>query len=306
LDQLHHLILSSLKKMKNISILFFLLILSEVIIAQKVYDVWPDKAPGSENWNWNEQKDSVEFPGDLLVYNVAKPTLTFFPADPAIANGTTVIICPGGSFCYLHVNTEGADVARWLNRKGVSAFVLEYRLVHSETNLPVKEKNDRVKDTAIAKKLFTALVPLAIADAKQAIIYVRSHAALFGITPNKIGIMGFSAGGTLATAAAFGYTPENKPDFLVPIYAYVPPALSMTMQTDAPPIFIAAASDDELHLVPMSINLYNKWLAAGISAELHIYSKGGHGFGMNRQGQPSDTWIDRFGDWLAIQGLLKK
>src|ERR1700733_10508787 len=174
--------------MKNISILFFLLVLTEMIIAQKIYDVWPGKTPGSENWNWNEQKDSVEFPGDLLVYNVAKPTLTFFPADPAIANGTTVIICPGGSFCYLHVNTEGADVAKWLNKKGVSAFVLKYRLVHSETNLPMKEKMERSKDTAASRKLVTEIVPLAIADAKQAIVYVRVHAKELGIAAGKIGI----------------------------------------------------------------------------------------------------------------------
>jgi acetyl esterase/lipase len=294
------------KKMKNGTILFLVLAFAQVISAQKVYEVWPGKAPGSENWNWNEQKDSVEFPGDLLVYNVVNPTVTFFPADSAIASGAAVLICPGGSFCYLHVNTEGADVARWLNKRGVSAFVLRYRLVHSQTNMPVQEKNERVKDTALARKLFTELVPLAIADAKQALSYIRSRAAFFGIAPDRIGIMGFSAGGTLAAAAAFDYSPQNKPDFVAPIYAYVPPALSMTMQKDSPPIFIAAASDDELHLVPMSISLYNKWLNAGIAAELHIYSKGGHGFGMNRQGQPSDTWIDRFGDWLGVQGLLRK
>jgi acetyl esterase/lipase len=292
--------------MKKSFILFALFAMTNIVSAQQVINIWPGKAPGTEHWDWSAQKDSVEFPGDLLVYNVVQPTLTFFPADPAISNGTSVIICPGGSFCYLHINTEGADVARWLNKKGVSAFVLEYRLVHSETNMPVKEKNDLVKDTLKAKMLFTSLVPLAIADAKQALLYVRAHAASLGIAENRIGIMGFSAGGTLATAAAFDYTPENRPDFVAPIYAYVPPSFSLKMKKDSPPIFIAAASDDELHLVPMSINLYNAWLAAGLPAELHIYSKGGHGFGMNKQGQPSDTWIDRFGDWLDIRGLLKK
>ncbi|HLX92073.1 MAG TPA: alpha/beta hydrolase [Puia sp.] len=292
--------------MKKAILVSCLLAWAVVTMGQKVYDVWPGKAPGAENWNWTEKLDSIEFPGDLLAYNVVKPTLTYYPADSALANGTAVIICPGGSFCYLHINTEGADVARWLNKIGVSAFVLKYRLVHSETIFPVKEKNEKVKDTANARKAFMTLIPLAIADAKEAIAYVRKRAHLFGLAPNKIGIMGFSAGGALATAVAFDYTPANKPYFVAPIYAYVPPFLSMSVQKDSPPLFIAAASDDELHLVPMSIGLYNKWLAAGISAEIHIYAKGGHGFGMNKQGQPSDTWIDRFGDWLAMRGFLTK
>ena len=275
--------------------------------AQKVFTIWPGAAPGTENWNWHEEKDSVELPqGDLLAYNVAQPTLTYFAADPAIANGTSVIICPGGSFCYLHINTEGADVARWLNKKGVSAFVLNYRLVHSNTNMPIKEKDERAKDTTNARKLITPVVLMAITDGKQAISYVRKHAAELGVNPGKIGIMGFSAGGTVATAAAFDYTADSRPDFIAPVYAYVPPVLPMVMQKNTPPAFIAAATDDELHLVPMSINLYNKWLAAGNTAELHIYSKGGHGFGMNRHNQPSDTWIDRFGDWLQTNGWLNK
>ena len=292
--------------MKHIIIAFIILFFAGTGNAQKVFNIWPGIPPGSESWKWREQKDSLNMPDDPLVYNVVQPTLTFFPADPSIANGTSVIICPGGSFCYLHINTEGIDVANWLNKKGVSAFVLKYRLVHSETDNPMKEKNEKMKDTGNLVKLFAPLVPLAIADAKQAIVYVHKHAGELGVASNKVGIMGFSAGGTLATASAFDYTVENRPDFVAPIYAYVPPALPMTVLKDAPPIFIAAATDDELHLVPMSINLYNKWLATGHSAEIHIYSKGGHGFGMNKQNQPSDSWIERFGDWLQVQGLLKK
>jgi len=288
-------------------LLFLLLSLITICTyAQKVFTIWPGAAPGTESWNWHAEKDSVELPGDLLAYNVAQPTLTYYPAEPSIANGTSVIICPGGSFCYLHVNTEGADVARWLNKKGVSAFVLNYRLLHSNTNTPIKEKEERAKDTLNARKLITPVVFMAIADGKQAISYVRKHATELGINPGRIGIMGFSAGGTVATAAAFDYTADNRPDFIAPVYAYVPPVLPMVMQQNTPPAFIAAATDDELHLVPMSINLYNKWLAAGITAELHIYSKGGHGFGMNKHNQPSDTWIDRFGDWLQTNGWLNK
>ena len=145
---------------------------------------------------------------------------------------------------------------------------------------------------------------MAIEDGKQAIIYVRKHAKEFNISPDKIGIMGFSAGGALATASCFGYTEVNKPDFVAAIYPYVPPFLGPApVPKDAPPLFIAAATDDDYHLVPMSIALYQRWLTAGLPAEIHIYSKGGHGFGMNKQNQPSDTWIDRFAEWLNIQRL---
>jgi acetyl esterase/lipase len=292
--------------MKNAIVIVILLAFTTTGHGQKTFPIWPGAAPGSENWTWHTQVDSSSLPGDPLTYNTVQPVLVFFPADPALANGTGVIICPGGSFCYLHTKTEGSDVAEWLNRKGVSAFVLLYRVAHSETTHPMQEKTDRQKDTARSRRLLTPIVPMAIADGKQALTYARQHAAEFGVDPNKIGIIGFSAGGTLATASAFDYNSDNKPDFVVPIYPYVPPTLPMTMKSDAPPLFIAAATDDEYHLVPMSIALYSKWLATGHSAELHIYSKGGHGFGMNKQHQPSDTWIDRLGDWLQVQGYLNK
>jgi acetyl esterase/lipase len=232
--------------------------------------------------------------------------ISFYPADPVVATGTSVIICPGGGFCYLHIKTEGTEVAKWLNKKGVSAFILKYRVVHSETSLPVKERMQKAKDTAVSRKMAAAVAALAIEDAKQAMLYVRRHANEFGIAVNKIGLMGFSAGGTLVAANSFSYTNETRPDFIVPVYAYVSPVLLKNALSDAPPAFIVAATDDDYHLVPMSIDLYNRWLAAGRSAEIHIYSKGGHGFGMNKLNQPSDTWIERLGDWLEIQGLLKK
>jgi acetyl esterase/lipase len=282
----------------------FFLLFNLAGTAQKTVRIWPGPAPGSAGWNWPEQVDTTAFPNDPILFNVTEPSLTFYPADPGKNSGASVIICPGGSFCYLHINTEGADVARWLNKKGISAFVLKYRLVHSETDHPLKELIERRKDTVNTPRLFAQIVPLAVADGRQAMVYLRRHAIELGIAPDKIGIIGFSAGGTLAVADAIDYTPETRPDFAVPVYAYVPPAWPLEIPKDAPPLFMAAATDDEYHLVPMTINLYSKWLAAGRSAELHIYSKGGHGFGMNHYQLPSDTWIERLGDWLQLQGLL--
>jgi acetyl esterase/lipase len=286
--------------MRRTILLIFLSLATVAANAQQQISIWPDATPRSI------PVDSTSIPGDPLAYNIVQPVLTWYPAKGANAVGTSVIICPGGSFCYLHIKTEGTDVAGWLNQRGVAAFILQYRVVHSETSHPMQEKTERMKDTANARRLVTPVVAMAIADGRQALTYVRQHARELGIDPDKIGIIGFSAGGALASASAFDYTTDNRPDFIAPIYPFVPPFLSAPPPKDAPPLFIAAATDDEYHLVPMSLGLYSKWLATGHSAEIHIYSKGGHGFGMNRQNQPSDTWIDRFGDWLEIQGFLKK
>ena len=145
-----------------------------------------------------------------------------------------------------------------------------------------------------------------ISDGRKAIAYVRKHAAEYKISPDKIGIIGFSAGGTVTASSAFNYTADNKPDFVAPIYAFMPDSLQTNIPADAPPMFLAAASDDQLGLAPNSISLYNHWIASKHSAELHLYAKGGHGFGMRVQHIPTDTWIDRFGDWLNLEGFLKQ
>ena len=156
------------------------------------------------------------------------------------------------------------------------------------------------------EKKMEKTIPLSIADGKAAITYVREHATELGINPTRIGIMGFSAGGTVAGSAAFNYSAASKPDFVAPVYAYMPAVLMGTVATDAPPMFIVAASDDQLNLQTNSVELYTKWNSAKKSAELHLYTKGGHGFGMRNQGIPTDSWLERFTDWLDMQGLLKK
>ncbi|WP_229311518.1 alpha/beta hydrolase [Larkinella rosea] len=118
--------------------------------------------------------------------------------------------------------------------------------------------------------------------------------------------MGFSAGGTVTMGVGYGYSAENRPDFLAPVYPYMTPFADKTVPADAPPLFVVAASDDQLNLAPHSVKLYSDWLTARKSAELHMYTKGGHGFGMRKQNIPADRWIERFGDWLCQQGLLKK
>lgn len=242
-----------------------------------------------------------------VVTNVSQPTLTVYAPAPSTANGTAVIICPGGGFYILGINHEGVDVAKWLNARGVTAFVLKYRLVPTGED-GVADLLAVLGDPLDVRKLdgkIAAVVPLAVADGLAAVGYVRSHAAELGIAPDRVGIMGFSAGGTVAAAVALQYRAGTRPDFVAPIYPYMGVVKKVRVPNDAPPMFVAAAADDELRLVPDSTSLFERWLAAGKSAELHIYAKGGHGFGLREQKLPTDQWIERFADWLGVQGLLK-
>jgi acetyl esterase/lipase len=151
-----------------------------------------------------------------------------------------------------------------------------------------------------------SVVNMAIQDGLRAIEYVRSNAAKYNISEKRIGFMGFSAGGTVTMGTVFNYTTKNRPDFAAPIYAYTPALKNQTIAADAPPLFICAASDDQLGMATMSSNLYTAWMNAKKEAELHMYLKGGHGFGMRKQNLPTDTWIERFGDWLQLRRLLNK
>ena len=271
---------------------------------QKVIQLYNGAAPGSESWTWDEATNTKNAWQTDVVYNVSHPTLTVFEPTANTATGTAVIICPGGGFHALSINSEGYDVANWLVKKGVTCFVLKYRLAHSLTTDPVAEIMSKMGKPEFDEEN-KVVIPMGVADGRNAVAYVRAHAAEFGIDKNKIGIIGFSAGGTVAASSAFNYTAENRPDFVAPIYPFFPPEMVGTIPADAPPMFIVAASDDGLQLAPHSANLYQQWLTAKHAAEIHMYSTGNHGFGMKVQHLPSDTWIDRYGDWLRVNGFLK-
>lgn len=282
-----------------------MLAMTTMVHAQKLIPLYSGKAPGSENWTWQEKESTKNMFNTTVVYNVSSPTLTAYLPDPAKANGTAVIIAPGGAFHTLSINSEGVDVAKWLNAKGVTAFVLKYRLVHSLTDDPVAELMGKMRDFKKLDEENDSVVNMGVADGLKALEYVRSHAAEYKINPSRIGFMGFSAGGTVTMGTVFNYTAANKPDFAAPIYPYMNALKKQDIPVDAPPLFICAASDDQLGLASHSSNLYNAWIAVKKIAELHMYEKGGHGFGMRKQNLPTDSWIDRFGEWLALHGLLQ-
>jgi dienelactone hydrolase len=291
------------------SLLFILvLFLSESVNAQqKTIQLYNGSAPGSENWTWDEKENNRNVFNKEVVYNVSHPSLIVFLPDKSISNGTSVIICPGGAWHFLDIENGGYALARWLNKKGITAFVLKYRLVHVLTDDPVKESMDKYPDdpnSDIKNDENKTVVAFAITDAKAAVTYVRKHATEYGIAQNRIGITGGSSGGTIVAAIAYDHTADNRPDFVAPLYPYVRDVIKYPVPNDAPPMFIVAATDDLAGFHIPSVELYKAWVMSKHSAELHIYSKGGHGFVMNKQGLPSDTWIDRFADWLIVEGFL--
>ncbi|MDU0370482.1 alpha/beta hydrolase [Hymenobacter endophyticus] len=258
--------------------------------------------------------------GSIRISNVTEPTLTVFrPAQP---NGTAVIICPGGGYARLAMDHEGYDVARRLNDWGITAFVLKYRLPNAESQL----------DKATAPLL----------DAQQALRLVRQRSQEYSLNPARIGLMGFSAGGHLAATAGTAHrvvpgTPAGTfsatsatPDFLVLLYPVIsfsdslahlgsrtnllgehPTATQIqlysadeqvTVQT--PPVFLVHAQDDAAVKVQNSLRFYEACLQHRVPAEMHLYPKGGHGFGM-RNASTQDEWMDRLRNWLTAGGWLR-
>jgi len=267
---------------------------------EKVIPLYEGIPPGSETWKKDERSETNALGEIVSVWNVVKPTLTVFPANPQKATGAGIIICPGGGFFMLSVDHEGYAVARFLAERGVTCFVLKYRTVQCLSAKPMLEFMVRSGE---AQKH----IPIAVEDARVAVKYLKTNAKELGIKPNKIGIMGFSAGGIVTLSVASDYTRETRPAFAAPIYGAMDlEKEGKTIPSDAPPIFLAVTSDDPFNFASHSASVYRSWLKAKRSAELHIYSKGGHGFGMNKQNLPCDSWIDQLTDWLEVQGVAKK
>lgn len=260
-------------------------------------------APGSEEWTHLEQAYfSTVFDTDVVT-NVVVPTLV--PVLPEAACHTAVIVAPGGGYHALSINSEGHDVARWLAARGVAAFVLKYRVVPSGDDAVAELAEKMSTDPDGARRDAEAVVPLAAMDGEAAVRLVRRSVHELGVAERRVGFMGFSAGGHLAMRLAYASDERARPDFLAAIYA----SLGSDELADPPrgsgPLFVVAATDDELGLAADSIRIYERWRGAELPAELHVYARGGHGFGMRRQGLPTDGWIDRFGDWLRAEGLLE-
>ncbi len=251
---------------------------------------------------WDQPEEIVVLKNGLkVIRNVSRPILTAYLPDPAIATGTAVIVCPGGAYHLLAHEHEGTEVARWLNNHGIAAFILKYRLVQTGSDFPDcidQNLNDPHKMETIVNPLF----PLITADGCQAVRLVRTHASDWGLNEQRIGILGFSAGGMVTLSVALHFDSSSRPNFAAPIYSGSP--LDAPVPVDAPPLFLLCASDDDM-ASEVSTRYYDRWRTAGRPVELHIYARGGHGFGMHKNDLPSDHWIERFAEWLETLGFLE-
>ena len=276
--------------------ILFAVLLPTLVIAssepEKVIPLYPGTAPGSENWNWSERTLN-NANGTPMAQNVVRPVLQYYPADKSKAVGTAMIVAPGGGFRNLMMSYEGADIAHRLNEMGIDAFVLKYRL----TFTPEDPKNPPANNPQAGQNIRD----LAGDDGKQAVRLVRQHAAEYGFHADRIGMIGFSAGGAVILRSAAG-PKETRPDFAVAIYAAE--AGTTAAPDSALPLFIAVASDDQSVGYQGSLDLYSAWRKAHYPVELHVFQTGRHGFA--KKGGGADHFMDRVEEWLKVNGLLNR
>lgn len=282
----------------------------------RLYDAIPNNK-SSENL----EKSDIDANGILRISKVSVPTLTIYqPTATQNPNGTAIIICPGGGYAFLAASHEGADVARVLNEWGITAFVLKYRLPDDKTQF----------DKSISP----------LQDAERAMQMVRQNAKVYGVNPKKVGIMGFSAGGHLAASLSTRYNEmlilnakknSLRPDFSVLVY----PVISFTdtlvhkgsrtnllgnrptqkkieqysnelnINKKTPPAFLVHAKDDKVVKYENSLIYFENLQKNNVSAELKLYEKGGHGFGMNNK-TTDEKWMDSLKQWLVKMNFLKQ
>jgi acetyl esterase/lipase len=263
--------------------------------------LWPGDAPGTEDWKMQERVLQIptKESGTLsLVSDITVPTLTVVRPPEGKGNGTALIICPGGGFKFLSWESEGMEVARWAADRGITAFVLKYRVRMTDPRdtggADRKTFEDHLK--AAERK-----IDIARADAVQAIRHLRNDANKYGIARDRIGLMGFSAGAMTTLSVMLKADVENRPNFAGSIYGAMEDA---PVPKDAPPLFIVHTQEDALVLAAQGVKMFNAWTAAGRRAEIHIYQAGAHGFGMRRSGLPVDGWTDAFEKWMRAAKLL--
>jgi len=323
-------------------ICFYLAFICNIMDAQQAeIKLWDRPAPGSENWTQEETPIEYLSPfwneKNIAVFNVVEPTLTVFLPSSGKTSGTAVIVCPGGGFTALSWDTEGPNVAKKLAEKGITAFVLKYRVAYSggtpeEVNLICqssyggKQRTPEVlelinrnmeisrsiseefgkKDTSslkMSKEVLRSIgniIKMSADDGRRAIEYVRENAARWNINPHKIGIIGFSAGGMLSLEVAFNHTVQSRPDFIGIIYG----SMGFAGVPDDPmPMFIASSQNEA---TGGAASLYASWCNAKLPAEIHSFTGSRHGFGYRNNGDSVNIWIELFYNFLEKTGMLNE
>jgi dienelactone hydrolase len=307
-----------------------------VLAQEPVIRLYEGPAPGSENWTQKEATIEYLSPfwheKNLVVLNVVDPTLTVFLPSPEKASGSAIIVCPGGGFSALSWDTEGPNVARWLAEHGIAAFVLKYRTGYSgatpeevhltamstyggqprtpEADELMKRNHEKTldisgyspeeatgSDNPLARSTGN-MMKLASDDGRRSIEYVRENASRWDINPDKIGIVGFSAGGMLALDVAFNHTGQSKPNLIGIIYG----AMGFKGVPDDPmPMFMASTQHEALG---GAAALYADWCGAKLPAEIHSFTDSRHGFGYRKNGDTVNTWIELFYNFMKKTGFI--
>ena len=246
--------------------------------------------------------------GSRFARNVTLATLTPFLPEPANASGAAVIVAPGGGFRTLSMENEGWDVARALAKQGIAAFVLKYRLNQTPSEMAAFKRamdqmfsNTGRKAPQLEPEQMRAQLAVQLEDSNAAFALIRRRAAEWKIDPDRIGMLGFSAGAMLTMATALTGD-EAKPAFIGNIYG---PITAVTVPADAPPLFVALAADDPF-FASSQFGLIESWQAAKKPVEFHFYEQGGHGFGMYPKQTTSTGWFNAFVSWLTMHGMLKR
>ena len=259
--------------------------------------LWPNGAPGSEGKTAPE-KVRITPDGEHVITSVYQPSITVYLPSREMATGAAVVIAPGGGHAELWVDHEGYAVAKWLSEHGVAGFVLKYRLAREAGSTYTIEGNS-------------------LPDMQRAIRLVRSRAAEWGVDPQRVGVMGFSAGGDIAARAATQFDAgdsaatdpvdrlSSKPAFQALIYPGLPPDLPVSR--DEPPAFLLCGADDRAGISEGLPALFIQLKHAGVPAELHVYAGVGHGFGVRSANTGAIAgWPDQFLEWLSTIGFLKR
>lgn len=305
--------------MKQIILSFAVMLSALGALAQTPIRLYEGKAPGSENWTHQEATFEYMSPFwnevNTVVLNVVDPVIIPYLPAPGTETGAAILVCPGGGYSALSWNNEEPQVAEWLASHGIAAFVLKYRISYSGENEDElrmvadytyggKKRDDTYTQLAQKNKVFNEekigdVRPLAAADARTAIRYIRQNAERFGIEPDRIGMVGFSAGGALALDVLYDHDVSSRPDLVGLVYGAM---ARPQMPEDPCPLFIAAT---QYEIAGLASELYSMWCKNRLPSEIHSFTNSRHGFGYRPNGAPENLWIHLFYNFMENVGFLK-
>ena len=252
-----------------------------------------------QKWELKSFKENRVFISEqegVYLDNISEPEMYLYKAKGDSITDKAMIICPGGALLFSAYEKEGVKLAKKLALNGITAIVLKYRTYPRKGSVIEWQRTLKTQTAIDSAK---TILPYSSKDALNAIEVIRNNASKYNINPNKIGLMGFSAGGAVTMEAAYTSISKNQPNFIAPIYPWMDIVEGQKVPSNKPPAFITCANNDEYREIPTSsVQIYQDWIQAEAKVELHMFSEGGHGFGMNKINSPVDRWSQLLVDWI--------